>query len=341
MELNKETLKILSIDGGGIKGIYSLYVLKRIEEQLCGPGETLSDYFDMICGTSTGGIIALAISIRRPIKDIIEMYESNASTIFPNNENSYSLTKKLMGVYRSLAALWSYKYDNQALTKHIDAFFEKRTMKDANNLLCITSFQLETNNNRVFKYPFNDKMIRDGKILMRDAALATSAAPTYLPPHYIDELSGHFVDGGVWANDPSLVGITDALTDFIGNDKKYAKYDLLSIGNIVVRSESMKNMKSYWGGKNLLKLPTLFMDSNKNSTQHYCKSLCSKTDGRRTRIECNDFPYVDSLEMDNTTKEFITKLKGFGIRDGIKFLTEEAESYNIQRFFKAKKTWQP
>ena len=64
---NKKTFKILSIDGGGIKGLYSAIILEHLEEEFCKKqGYSISDYFDMICGTSTGGLIALALSVKTP-----------------------------------------------------------------------------------------------------------------------------------------------------------------------------------------------------------------------------------------------------------------------------------
>lgn len=341
METNKKIFKILSIDGGGIKGLYSLYVLKALEEKFCKEGETLSDYFDMICGASTGGIIALGIATGASIKDIISVYEKNGDKIFPNYKNENWLTQKAMSLYHYMSQFWSYKYDETHLTKVMDNFFGKRTLKDSKNLLCIPSYQINTGANVVFKYPFNNDMICDGTILMRDAALATSAAPTYLPPHHIAQLEGYFADGGIWANDPSMIGITDALNYFVGPNKEFSNYDVLSIGNIIVKKQTLKPMKSYWGGKNLVEIPSVFMFSNDNCMRHFSHSLCDKTGGKMTRIECSDFPFPDDAYMDNSDLEFMIKLIEFGKRDGIRYLTDTAyrDKYNLCRFFTEKKSF--
>ena len=75
----KKKFKILCIDGGGIKGLYSAQVLAKFEESF---NTRLSDHFDLICGTSTGGIIALGVSARIPMKDVVEFYENYGPKIF-------------------------------------------------------------------------------------------------------------------------------------------------------------------------------------------------------------------------------------------------------------------
>src|SRR5690606_25836848 len=75
----------LSIDGGGIKGLYSSCILQHLEEQF---GGSISDYFDMLCGTSTGGLIALAASLKIPMKDICNFYRNDGPKIFPSFKKS-------------------------------------------------------------------------------------------------------------------------------------------------------------------------------------------------------------------------------------------------------------
>lgn len=83
MEAAPNEFKILSIDGGGIKGLYSASILARIEEKT---GKKITDRFDMICGTSTGGLIALALSIGVPAQSIADMYFNRGKEIFPVSE---------------------------------------------------------------------------------------------------------------------------------------------------------------------------------------------------------------------------------------------------------------
>lgn len=339
-----KVFKILSIDGGGIKGLYSLYVLQEFEKFFCKEGETISDYFDLICGTSTGGLIALGIASGKKIDDIIKLYEDHGKDIFPNDEGKSWFGKQLLSIKKSFKQLSGSKYSPRVLTTNVDNFFGKRTMADSKNLLCIPSFQIGTNTNIVFKYPHSKLGMPDKTILMRDVALATSAAPTYFPPHNIqsENISGYFVDGGVWANNPSLVGITEAIKYFVGEGKSYNKYDVLSIGNINVHeNEMLKDPNTYWNMKKIVDLIELLMNSSQSATGIYSKHICEQTGGKLFRIECTNFPYIHDIAMDNSKSDFLQALKTFGKNDGVARLTEDKFSNDctIHRFFENKKTY--
>src|SRR5690606_14430137 len=91
---NKEekVFKILTIDGGGIKGLYSAQILRHFEEKFeC----RISDYFDMLCGTSTGGLIALALSLKIPAAEICNFYDNEGPKIFTNFKRNIFLGKRL------------------------------------------------------------------------------------------------------------------------------------------------------------------------------------------------------------------------------------------------------
>src|SRR5579863_7742061 len=106
---NDKTFKILSIDGGGIKGLYSLHILNHLEKEYCKDGP-LSDYFDMICGTSTGGIIAMGIATGRTCSYMIDIYERNANDVFPGHNGSW-ISNKLSSLWRYFKSMAGSKYD--------------------------------------------------------------------------------------------------------------------------------------------------------------------------------------------------------------------------------------
>ena len=92
----KKKFKILSIDGGGIRGIIPAKILYHLEEEAIkkdGPNARLCDYFDLVCGTSTGGIIAIGIALGMTAKDILKLYQENAGAIFSNKSLWRSLRK--------------------------------------------------------------------------------------------------------------------------------------------------------------------------------------------------------------------------------------------------------
>ena len=343
---DEKTFKILSIDGGGIKGLYSLYVLREFEGRFCKEGETLSDYFDLICGTSTGGLIALGIATGHRVQEIIDLYEKNVSVIFSRSDYWWPV-QKVVNIYRGVAQLFGTRYSNVGLASKLDSFFGNLTLEDSRNLLCIPSFQLGTKMNVVFKCPYNATMVRDGRISMRDVALATTSAPTYFAPHHLQtpHLGGYLVDGGVWANDPSLAGIIEALNSFVGGPAttpgnelgfRYTGYEVLSIGNVRASTQPpVTAPDQYWNILKFNSLIDLFMDGNENSIRHYCYVLCKATNGRLFRVEKTDYPYPDDVRMDNSDPRFLESLATFGKSDGVRYGAMD----EVARFFATRKTY--
>lgn len=214
--------KILSIDGGGIKGLYSSTILEHFEKKY---GCSISDYFDMLCGTSTGGLIALALSLKIPAAEISKVYSEKGKYIFPKRT-------KLGGKIRQV--LWKGKYDDKPLKTVLFELFGNKKIADSNNLLCIPSYSFTDARPWVFKHDHKEgERTRDNKALYVDVALATSAAPTFFPLAEIDYYdSKQFVDGGVWANNPALSGLIEALTFFVGEGKEYDSIQILSISSL-------------------------------------------------------------------------------------------------------------
>lgn len=218
-------MKILTIDGGGIKGLYSAAFIAGLEKRF---NKQIADCFDLIAGTSTGGILALALAAKIPAKDIVKFYKDWGPKIFPQRFTKYYMIKSL---------LFS-KYANTVLEEALRHVFGKLKIKDVYSsenptALCIPSINAVTGEPYVFKTPHDSKLIRDLDCYLWEVGLATSAAPTYLPLAKIalaDSTSSNlFVDGGLWANNPSKVALVEGLT-YIESDIN--NIELLSIGNI-------------------------------------------------------------------------------------------------------------
>lgn len=224
MEKLSNTYKILSIDGGGIKGLYSATILKRLEQKY-GP---ISDYFDLICGTSTSGIIALALAAGLPCKKIIEFYRNYGPKIFPYNSR---LARFLAGVKQTII---SSKYQDNVLKEALTHVFNELRINDSCCCLCIPAVNLVTMQGIVFKTGHVKELTRDGDLRMVDVALATTAAPTYFPLSKIQGISDFLVDGGLWANNPSLIGVIEGASYFVGDGRDYTDISLFSISNLSV-----------------------------------------------------------------------------------------------------------
>jgi patatin-like phospholipase/acyl hydrolase len=188
---------ILSLDGGGIRGLYSAAVLAKLEDDL---RLTVADHFDLIVGTSTGGIIALGLGAGLRPREIVRFYVSQAPAIFPRKP-----------WYQRLGCLWSRKYPQEPLKKALQGCFEDRRLADSTKRLVIPSYNLDKDEVYLFKTPHHSRLTRDWRELLWKVALATSAAPTFFPAcRDVDRI--RLIDGGVWANNPAMVGIVEAVS---------------------------------------------------------------------------------------------------------------------------------
>lgn len=208
-------MRILSIDGGGIRGVYSAYLLQRIEDEL---GEGFLESFDLIAGTSTGSIIAAALAVGiRPV-EIVQLYEGKGHEIFGRST-------WVPGAWRTLTKLFSASYDNTALKAALDASFGDRKMSDVRIPLLLPATNIGQGIVHVFKSPYDPSFVRDGSVRIADAVLASCSAPTFFRPHEVNSYA--LADGGLWANNPALVSIVDAVRRF---NCRLDELHLLAIG---------------------------------------------------------------------------------------------------------------
>jgi patatin-like phospholipase/acyl hydrolase len=188
-------LQILSLDGGGLKGLFSAAVLAEIESDL---GVRIADHVDLIVGTSTGGLIALALGAGLRPADIVDFYVERSSEIFP------------AGLGRGARQLFRSKYSVEPLRAALAEVLGGRLLGESEKRLVIPAYSLDENDVYLFKTPHHPRLRRDGRETMVDVALATTAAPTFLPAF---RLRHHrLIDGGVWANNPVLVGVAEAIS---------------------------------------------------------------------------------------------------------------------------------
>ena len=181
-----ERFQILSLDGGGYRGIYSAAVLAAIEEDL---GTPITQYFDLIAGTSTGGIIAIGLGAGLRPRDIVEFYARWGPKIFRKQR------------LRTGFGLWRRKYGSETRRHALTEVLGERTLGDSACRLVIPAYDLGADAVYIFKTPHNIKLKRDWKERLVDVAMATSAAPTYFQAASLAGI--RLVDGGVWANNPT------------------------------------------------------------------------------------------------------------------------------------------
>ena len=196
--------RILSIDGGGIKGVFPASLLAGLEARYLN-GSSVARYFDLITGTSTGGIIALGLGAGLKAAELRDLYLHRGQEIFPPGN---ALSRRLRGA----SGLFKYRYNRAALTRAMGEHLGGLTLADSQARLCIPSCDGRHGDLYVFKTPHHPDYRLDFREKMVDVAVATAAAPTYFRPF---EQSGYtFLDGGIWANNPIIVGLVEALSCF-------------------------------------------------------------------------------------------------------------------------------
>ena len=225
-------VKILSIDGGGIRGLIPALVLREIERRLgeAGRARPFASIFDLIAGTSSGALIALGLALpatpargsdpriggpaREPalsMNDIVDFFARRGHEIFPP-----SLGRKL----RTTVQAFRHKYDGLGFEKVLAETFGEATLKDALTNLLITSFDSESLEPCCLKNrPYRPEWADDDNFYMRDAARASSAAPTFFSPGLISPVPDNgtkfcLIDGSIFANNPALLAYIEATKIF-------------------------------------------------------------------------------------------------------------------------------
>lgn len=214
--------KVLALDGGGYRGLYTACVLREIEAH----NGSLSAHFDLLCGTSIGGLIALGLAAGRSAADAVRFFEERGSQIFPRG----SWLSRVARAVRQTA--FSAKYNPAALEAALVEWLGDASMASANSYLCIPALDFTRWRPVVLKTDHDSRLTRDSAVLMRHVARATSAAPFYFPAAAVPGVPGQFLDGGLWANNPALIGLTEALGFFVGPEKPYDGVEILSIGTV-------------------------------------------------------------------------------------------------------------
>jgi uncharacterized protein len=208
---------ILSIDGGGICGILPASVLAEIEGRFL-KGESIATRFDMIAGTSTGGIIALGLGSGKTASEIRDIYVERGGTIFPRGN-------WLMRNLRKLRRIVRYKYDAKVLEGELYRILGQKLLGQSQVRLCIPSFEGRHGEPWIYKTPHHPDYTNDQHERMVRVGMATAAAPTYFRAF---ENDGYFmVDGGIWANNPVMNAVTDALSCY---DIDRRQIRILSLG---------------------------------------------------------------------------------------------------------------
>ena len=190
---------VLALDGGGARGIYSAQVLANIEKEMQTP---VGECFDLIVGTSTGSIIGGAAAVGVPMAEIVRLFKEKAPRIF---------WKKRIGAF-----FFRSKYSRLPLEEVLKESVPNITLGQISKPLMITGSDISTGGVHVFKSKYLEDLqapyVRDSHVLLSDAILSSCAAPTFFDPVPVGDLL--LADGGLWANNPSIIALTEAVSKF-------------------------------------------------------------------------------------------------------------------------------
>jgi patatin-like phospholipase/acyl hydrolase len=231
--------RILSLSGGGYLGLYTARFLELLENG----GEPLGSRFDLIAGTSVGGLIALALAAGRSAVDIRKEIESGGSKIFPISPGM-------------LSQMFSAGHSTEPLATVIDRLLGKQQLGKLTTRVAIPTVCISTGRVRVFRTRHLPTSVGDREFLLRDVALATSAAPTYYKPHVIGGIE--YADGGIAANAPDAIAASDAVA------MRWPRVEIrmLAVGTTWRSSALAAGKRRSWGGGTWLRakrLPNLLM----------------------------------------------------------------------------------
>ena len=352
--------KILSIDGGGIKGLYSAAMLAQLERALQerhrASGATaevpkLNHCFDLIAGTSTGAIIASGLACGKSAAEILTLYRTLGPAIFPDRRWFPRLGRWTRQMF--LGARYSHK----PLSLSLHAFLDGRRFSSAENYLVIPVTNMRNYTPRIFKTRHSEKN-QDHNDLLASIAVASASAPTYFPLCPAPDVpNGLYADGGLYANNPTLVALIEAFRVFVGPSSLRNEFDevwVLSLGNY----GSPQGFRTGWFGfsdevslnKSVLgwmtpqrgNMPILsvLMDAQASSVRfsveilhrcmpafrHYCRS-----DGQVGKARATPVTELTSFVLADARAATLARLEGYGAQDG----QTDATDPNVLKFFDA------
>ena len=307
--MSKSYRKILSIDGGGVRGLIPAIVIDEIETRT---GKRVHELFDLIVGTSAGGLLAVGLSLsdarkgKLPYsaKRLVRFYEEKSKKIFYKRWD--------FGVFSDF--LGDEKYDEKPLEQILEKLLGNAELKDTKPHIIVTAYDIEKRRPYFFK---TRKAILHNKRnhLLRDVARATSAAPTYFEPLKLNkkrwkcnEKRRVLIDGGVFANNPAMVGFSEAKSNHV-EEKDIV---ICSIGtgmnDLKYPYSIVKDWSSMSWGK---RLPYIMMDGMSDSTDYHLRSLLpDNTKGNSQRYFRFDVRLTEGMDdLDNATRTNLRALR--------------------------------
>lgn len=299
-------IRVLSVDGGGMRGIVPATFLETMEN-ISGLG--IAELFDVVVGTSTGAILTAGLTVanknnkpKYKASDFVKLYQDMGSTIFHKDR---SLLEVLDGITRP-------SYDPSGYEKLLKEYFGDSTLAEAITELAIPSIELEDMNMHVFTRN-NAKTDTKHDFKIRDLIRAATAAPTYFPAAKVDSVDGKtkgtFVDAGLSTNNPGVIALAEAKT--LAPDADYL-FVSLGTGAITKPIDAMKAKN--WGEVEWIKsIFDLQGDAQSSYTETVISTLLQENENNthhRFQIDLHQLPF----QLDDTKPKHIEELRAAAIK---------------------------
>jgi len=337
---NEKKIKILSLNGGGIRGLFTISVLAELEQIIEDKSQSsdirIGNYFDLITGASIGGILALALAQGKSARELKKIFFDSGNYIFPKYK---FFDKKIKFLKRLIAPLYNSDPLRETIAKMIGEDFQ---FNDLTRRVMIPTINLSTGRPQFFKTPHNPDFTRDGRLKLIDAAMATSAAPTYFAPHFWPDLKAYFADGGLVANNPSFIGLHEVFGDMKSDfpDATHSNIHILNIGTMgeeyVLSPDTLHNKKKrgyvgLWGSGE--KLVHTTMTSNQLLHQYMLNRELNAKDVAENLVNLDSRvpnEAANEITLDNSSKSALDYLA----TRGQQLVTEEyAKNPSLRNFF--------
>jgi uncharacterized protein len=278
------SFRVLALDGGGIKGTFTASVLATWEQQT---GLRIVDHFDLIAGTSTGGILAIGLGLGLSAKQMLDFYRQRGAIIFPVTSLATKLRYSVRHVFRP-------KYSQEVLLRELEAAYyggkKPVLLNESKCRLLIPTYHAVAGSSHVFRTPHHQLLTGDAKTESAHVALATAAAPTFFSAAKVGNMiaESKFFDGGVWANSPALAAIIET-TCYL--NVPLDRIDVLSVGTTDEPFTVRKQVRSgilRWSKK----LVRLLMSAQAEASQKHAKLLAGEPRFLRVNVTTSPGSYT-------------------------------------------------
>lgn len=301
--------RILSIDGGGLRGIVPVLILREIERR---SGKKIYELFDLISGTSTGGLIACGITVsdngqtpKYSLQQIEDIYTTRGKDIFPK--------RNVVGkFFNSISSLKNPRFSDRGIEKVLTEYFGTKRITDCLKPILVACFDLYNNEALFFK---SRQAIKNASknALLKDVCRATSAAPTYLPAYKFSfgNKTRVCVDGGVYINNPTVASLVEV--------SKYHKEDIygfadiclddiqvLSLGTGHYSNDIARKRVEGWGLLDwATKITDVMMQAVNQTADYEARELTEKEDYLRINPNITEEKYADMADSADETRYYL------------------------------------